>query len=72
MDAHMYTLQHKHISLSPSLSPSLFPSLSLSLPPPQFAAHQLNKDARQWEDNDMVAAAKRMAKLMMQMAKFTR
>jgi len=40
----------------------------------QFAAHQLHQDAKNWEekDNDMVAAAKRMARLMMQMAKFAR
>lgn len=39
-----------------------------------FAAHQLHQEAKQWEDkdNDMVAAAKRMAKLMMQMSKFAR
>ena len=42
--------------------------------PCQFAAHQLHQDAKNWEekDNDMVSAAKRMARLMMQMAKFTR
>lgn len=38
----------------------------------QFAAHQLDKDAKQWEDNAMVLAARKMAKLMMQMAKFAR
>ena len=38
----------------------------------QYAAHKLERDAKQWEDNAMVAAARRMAKLMMQMAKFTR
>ena len=40
----------------------------------QFAAHQLHQDAKNWEekDNDMVSAAKRMARLMMQMAKFAR
>lgn len=39
-----------------------------------FAAHQLHQDAKNWEekDNDMVSAAKRMARLMMQMAKFAR
>ena len=45
-----------------------------SLPPriPQYAAHQLDKDAKQWEDNAMVLAARKMAKLMMQMAQFAR
>ena len=38
----------------------------------QYAAHQLAKDAKQWEENDMVKAAKKMAKLMMDMAKYTR
>lgn len=38
----------------------------------QYAAHQLDKDAKQWEGNHMVDAARRMAKLMMEMAKFTR
>ena len=38
----------------------------------QFAAHQLDKNAKQWESNAMADAARRMAKLMMQMAKFTR
>lgn len=40
----------------------------------QFAAHQLHQDAKNWEekDNDMVSAAKRMARLMMQMAKYAR
>ena len=40
----------------------------------QYAAHQLDKDAKQWEskDNAMVEAARKMAKLMMQMAKYAR
>ena len=40
----------------------------------QFAAHHLHQEAKQWEekDNDMVAAAKRMARLMMQMSKFAK
>ena len=38
----------------------------------QYAAHQLDKDAKQWENNAMVEAARKMAKLMMQMAKYTR
>lgn len=38
----------------------------------QFAAHQLDRDAKQWEDNEMVLAARKMAKLMMQMAKYAR
>ncbi len=46
--------------------------LVISPHPPQYAAHQLDKDAKQWEENAMVLAARRMAKLMMQMAKFTR
>lgn len=39
-----------------------------------FAAHKLEADARKWkeEDNPMVAAARKMAKLMKQMAKFCR
>ena len=38
----------------------------------QFAAHCLHKQAKQWEekDNDLIVAAKRMARLMMQMSKF--
>ena len=40
--------------------------------PLQFAAHKLDKDAKQWEDNEMVAAARRMAQLMRKMAKFAR
>ena len=42
--------------------------------PPQFAAQQLHQDAKQWEekDNNMVAAAKKMAKLMLQMSKFAK
>ena len=47
--------------------------MSMPLPCPlQYAAHQLDKDAKQWEDNEMVLAARKMAKLMMQMAKFAR
>ena len=38
----------------------------------QYAAHQLDKDAKQWENNSMVEAARKMAQLMKQMAKFTR
>ena len=40
----------------------------------QFAAHKLIEDARTWEEreNAMVAAAKRMARLMMLMSKFAR
>ena len=41
-------------------------------PVAQFAAHQLDKDAKQWENNAMVEAARKMAKLMMQMAKYTK
>jgi vinculin len=37
-----------------------------------YAAHQLDKDAKQWEDNAMVLAARKMAKLMMQMAQYAR
>lgn len=40
----------------------------------QFAAHKLIEDAKTWEEreNAMVAAAKRMARLMMLMSKFAR
>ena len=40
----------------------------------QFAAQQLHQDAKQWDekDNNMVAAAKKMAKLMLQMSQFAK
>ena len=67
-------------SRSPPLHLSLPSTLPLHLPHPspplhttaQYAAHQLDKDAKQWEDNAMVLAARKMAKLMMQMAQFAR
>ena len=40
----------------------------------QFAAHKLIEDTKTWEEkeNAMVAAAKRMARLMMQMSQFAK
>ena len=40
----------------------------------QFAAHHLHRQAKQWEEkhNDMVSATKSMARLMMEMSKFSR
>ncbi|XP_003382439.1 PREDICTED: vinculin-like [Amphimedon queenslandica] len=42
--------------------------------PIAFAAHHLHQEAKQWDDqdNNMVAAAKRMARMMMKMSKFAR
>lgn len=37
-----------------------------------FAAHKLDKDTKQWEDNAMVESARKMADLTKQMGKFTR
>ena len=40
----------------------------------QFAAHDLYKQAKQWEekDNDMIVAIKHMASQMMHMSKFAK
>lgn len=42
--------------------------------PSQLAAKKLHQDARQWEekDNNMVATAKKMAELMLQMSVFAK
>ncbi|KAL5479938.1 hypothetical protein EMCRGX_G023541 [Ephydatia muelleri] len=54
-------------------SPELVEVVPLqSVDPIGYAAHKLDKDAKQWEDNEMVTTARRMAKLFMQMSKFAR